>query len=656
LAAALAVLLLARWPEAFVAGNPVLISAVLLAALTAALVSRFIALRGSEHLQHAVNVAEAIGEGRLDVEIAAGGEGEAGRLMRALRAAQSRLRQSMSAEKPKSGSVEDSYGAAAFEAAPSGLLFIDKDGIIRQMNKAAMELFTRLEPTIRGRVADFTTARVVGLKFEHLFAGYKAWHGDLREWQIPYTGVVGFDAQSLYVTLAPFCDAGGQRSGAIASLVDTSGEAAVVTELMEIVHAASDGDFDKRIRIDNKAGPRRQICEGINRLIDVTSGTLQEVARLLAAIAEGDLTRMANADAKGAFGTVCKGGNDAVQRLSAIVHQIDEATGAISKAVGEISGGNTDLAGRTESQAANLEQTASSMEELTGMVRQNAESARQANQLVLGTSDIASRGGKVVGEVVDTMAAIDQSSKKIVDIIGVIDSIAFQTNILALNAAVEAARAGEQGRGFAVVAAEVRSLAQRSAAAAKEIKTLISDSVEKVGSGTKLVEQAGKTMDEILSSVKRVTDIMGEITAASAEQSTGIDQVNQAILQMDEMTRQNAELVENASAAAARLQGQADGLVRAVGKFALKGKDKSRATVSAATADSHHGPAAAASRPTGRPREAAVAASRVAAAPVKRPRREAAEMRTPGATQDNVVARRPVAENRAPDTQQWTEF
>ena len=210
------------------------------------------------------------------------------------------------------------------------------------------------------------------------------------------------------------------------------------------------------------------------------------------------------------------------------------------------------------------------MEELTSTVKQNAENAKQANQLAAGASDIAVKGGQVVGEVVGTMNAISESSKKIVDIISVIDGIAFQTNILALNAAVEAARAGEQGRGFAVVASEVRNLAQRSAAAAKEIKALISDSVEKVDSGTKLVDTAGSTMEEIVQAVKRVTDIMGEITAASMEQSSGIEQVNQAITQMDQVTQQNAALVEQVAATAESLQDQAQGLINAVAVFKLE--------------------------------------------------------------------------------------
>lgn len=257
--------------------------------------------------------------------------------------------------------------------------------------------------------------------------------------------------------------------------------------------------------------------------------------------------------------------------LVKIVGQVRSGTDTISTASGQIAAGNLDLSSRTEEQASSLEETASSMEELTSTVKQNADNARQANQLAQSASEVAMKGGDVVGQVVNTMESITNSSKKIVDIIGVIDGIAFQTNILALNAAVEAARAGEQGRGFAVVASEVRSLAQRSASAAKEIKSLISDSVEKVEEGSMLVEQAGTTMHEIVDSVKRVTDIMVEITEASREQSSGIDQINNAISQMDQVTQQNAALVEEAAAAAESLQDQSRNLVQVVGIFKLDG-------------------------------------------------------------------------------------
>lgn len=258
--------------------------------------------------------------------------------------------------------------------------------------------------------------------------------------------------------------------------------------------------------------------------------------------------------------------------LAGIVTRVRVGSEILATSAGQIAAGNADLSSRTEQQASSLEETASSMEELTTTVKQNADSARQANQLALEASRVAARGGDVVAQVVETMGEIDTSSRKIVDIISVIDGIAFQTNILALNAAVEAARAGEQGRGFAVVATEVRSLAQKSAAAAKEIKTLIGDSVDKVDVGSKLVQQAGVTMQEVVSSVQRVTDIMSEISATTSEQSSGIEQVNQAILQMDQVTQQNAALVEQAAAASQAMQQQTGGLMQDMSFFKTASK------------------------------------------------------------------------------------
>ncbi|QOY95313.1 MCP four helix bundle domain-containing protein [Massilia sp. UMI-21] len=295
--------------------------------------------------------------------------------------------------------------------------------------------------------------------------------------------------------------------------------------------------------------------------------------------------------------------------LARIVGEVRSGTDAIASASSQIASGNLDLSSRTEEQASSLEETASSMEELTSTVQQNADNARQANGLATSASEVAARGGMVVSQVVDTMASINDSSKKIVDIIGVIDSIAFQTNILALNAAVEAARAGEQGRGFAVVASEVRTLAQRSAAAAKEIKQLIGDSVSKVDAGARLVDQAGSTMDEIVASVRRVTDIMGEISSASVEQTSGIEQINTAISQMDQVTQQNASLVEEAAAAAESLQGQAGKLAQLVSVFKLD------AQAAAIAAPAVRGKPASRLAAPARPAPAARPAQRVAAVP-----------------------------------------
>jgi methyl-accepting chemotaxis protein len=314
---------------------------------------------------------------------------------------------------------------------------------------------------------------------------------------------------------------------------------------------------------------------------------LSQAVEMAESVAGGDLSRhieVTRTDETGQLLMALKHMNDSLVR---IVGDVRTGTHTIATASGEIASGNMDLSSRTEQQASSLEETAASMEELTSTVKQNADNARQANQLAISASEVAIKGGAVVSQVVDTMGSINTSARKIVDIIGVIDGIAFQTNILALNAAVEAARAGEQGRGFAVVASEVRSLAQRSAAAAKEIKSLIDDSVHNVDVGAKLVDQAGTTMHEIVESVKRVTDIMGEITAASQEQTSGIEQVNKAIAQMDNVTQQNAALVEEAAAASEAMQTQAGHLAQAISVFKLAG-DESQAKLQATPQTTQH--------------------------------------------------------------------
>ncbi|MFD2295066.1 methyl-accepting chemotaxis protein [Massilia sp. GCM10020059] len=300
------------------------------------------------------------------------------------------------------------------------------------------------------------------------------------------------------------------------------------------------------------------------------TGPLSYAVRVARRVAEGDLTSVIKVNSRDEMGQMLEALNHMNASLVKIVGDVRLGTESISSASGQIASGNLDLSSRTEQQAAALGETSGAMRALTDTVQQNADNARQANQLAAKASEVAVRGGKVVSNVVVTMSSITDSSKKIVDIIAVIDGIAFQTNILALNAAVEAARAGEQGRGFAVVASEVRNLAQRSAAAAKEIKSLIGDSVDKVRDGSTLVEQAGATMQEVVASVRQVTDIMAEITAASQEQSTGIAEVKQTILEMDETTQQNAALVEEAAAAAASMQEQAANLARVVSIFKVE--------------------------------------------------------------------------------------
>ncbi|WOS38995.1 methyl-accepting chemotaxis protein [Xanthomonas rydalmerensis] len=352
---------------------------------------------------------------------------------------------------------------------------------------------------------------------------------------------------------------------------------AMNTEIKHLAGAAAAGDFSVRGDTARFQYDFRLMVDSLNQLMATSDGNLQALSSLLRAIAAGDLTARMHGDFQGVFATMRDDANSTTEQLATIVARIQTAAISINGAAAEIATGNDDLSRRTEQQAASLEETAASMEELTSTVKQNAERARQANQLAASAASVASQGGDVVGQVVQTMSGIEASSKKIGDIISVIDGIAFQTNILALNAAVEAARAGEQGRGFAVVASEVRTLAQRSAGAAKEIKGLIDDSVERVAEGSALVERAGNTMQEIVTSVQHVTDIMGEIAVASQEQSSGIEQVNGTVTQMDESTQQNAALVEEATAAARSMEDQAGQLRQAVAVFKVETASSARA-------------------------------------------------------------------------------
>ena len=333
--------------------------------------------------------------------------------------------------------------------------------------------------------------------------------------------------------------------------------------------SAVEGKLDTRADVTKHKGDFGKIIAGVNDTLDSIVNPINEVVRVLDALAKSDLTEKITTKYQGSFAQLCDNVNTSVNNLAKAVSMIKDATDSINTAAQEIAAGNNDLSNRTEKQAASLEQTVTRMEDLTSTVQQNSQNAKQANQLAADASEIAGEGLSVVNHVISTMEEINGSSRKIVDIISVIDDIAFQTNILALNAAVEAARAGPQGRGFAVVASEVRSLAQRATSSAAEIKRLISDSVDKVENGSTLVAQAGKTMEEIVKSVNGVTTIMSEIRSASMEQASGIEQVNHAISQMDDVTQQNAALVEEAAATAVALEEQTQNLSVTVNSFKL---------------------------------------------------------------------------------------
>jgi len=455
----------------------------------------------------------------------------------------------------------------ALDNVSTGVMIADNDRNIIYANQKVINIIGKAEAGISRQLPKLSIDNLVGANMDSFHVNPSHQAKMLNALTGSYEANMILGGRSMVVIANPVVNAQGQRLGTVAEWRDRTDEVRAENEVAAIVEAAAMGDFSMRFDLNGKEGFLRHLGEDINRLVHTSEAGLNEVVRVLNALSRGDLTETITNDYAGTFRQLKDDSNTTVEKLKEIIGQIRDAADGINTGTKEIAAGNNNLSYRTEQQAASLEQTAASMEELTSAVHHNAANAEQANRLAVDASNIAGKGVDVVGQVVVTMNDINESSRKIGDIISVIDDIAFQTNILALNAAVEAARAGEQGRGFAVVAVEVRNLAQRAASAAGEIKDLITDSVGKVSAGSKLVTQAGQTMEEIVNSIRGVTEMMAEITAASAEQSSGIEQVNQAIAQMDDVTQQNAALVEQAAAAAESLEEQAQNLVGTVSGF-----------------------------------------------------------------------------------------
>jgi methyl-accepting chemotaxis protein len=437
----------------------------------------------------------------------------------------------------------------ALDNVGSAVMVADNDRQVIYANKSAFTLFTEAADDIRRDLPHFDPTRIMGGSMDQFHRDPRHQAGMIEAMRQPHQADIEVGGRALRITANPVIDEAGERIGTTVEWLDRTAEVAVEREIDALVAAAGRGDLERRVELAGKEGFFRSLAEGFNTLLDQLSGVFGDIGRVMGRLADGDLRDSIERDYAGTFGEVKSDINRTLDNLRDVVGKLSAVSDQVDSAVGEIASGNSNLSSRTEQQASNLEETASSLEELTSTVRNNADNAQQANQLAANARSTAQRGGEVVTEAIAAMDQISTSSKKIAEIVGVIDEIAFQTNLLALNASVEAARAGEQGRGFAVVATEVRNLASRSAGAAKEIKDLIRDSSSKVDAGSKLVGASGNTLSEIVESVQKVGDIIAEIAAASSEQSAGIDQINRAVSEMDSMTQQNAALAEETSAA-----------------------------------------------------------------------------------------------------------
>jgi methyl-accepting chemotaxis protein len=465
---------------------------------------------------------------------------------------------------------------AAFKGALDNLaanvMVAGNDGKFIYANSTASTMMNAAQSDFRRDLPAFDASRLVGASMDAFYVGQAGHRDDLAKVTDTHRAELSIGGHKMILVANPMKDDSGRRFGTVVEWFDRTQEAATEDELQNVISSVAAGNFEHRISLQSKSGFFAVLSDGINNLVENVAAVVQQVQELVSAANEGDLTKRIDTEGKAGLLVAIGGGiNQLTDNMASVISRVKEAAVEVDRGASEIRQGNSNLSQRTEEQASSLEETASSMEEMTSTVKQNADNASQANQLALAARDQAEKGGAVVARAVHAMAGINESSKRIADIIGVIDEIAFQTNLLALNAAVEAARAGEQGRGFAVVATEVRNLAGRSATAAKEIKGLIQDSVKKVDEGSVLVTQSGNTLEQILSAVKKVTDIVAEIAAASREQSMGIEQVGKAIMQLDELTQQNAALVEEASAASQSMAEQARDLNEQMSQYKVAG-------------------------------------------------------------------------------------
>lgn len=531
----------------------------------------FIVLRDTTwRLKTAVRVANAIAVGNLKSQIETHFKDETGQLLRAFASMQIQLRERL--EEEQRIADETSRINRALDNATTNILITNSHYNIIYVNQAAQRFFSEEQNHIRQELAHFDANQLIGAHFDIFHEHPAHQHQLLSKLTHSHCARVTLGNLTLDHIITPVLNTNGERLGVVVEFNNRTAEVATEREINRVIQAASQGDFQQRIHFEDQTetGFFKIFSDSINQIMDFNQQAVDDIMHIIAALAKGDLTQQIKNDYVGAFDKLKNDINTTINQLTEIMTAIRLTARAVSSAAQEISQGNLSLSQRTEEQAASLEETASNMQQMTTTVQQNAQNAKQASQLATTAKERAEKGGEVVGAAIQAITEINYSSQKVTEIVKVIDDIAFQTNLLALNAAVEAARAGEQGRGFAVVASEVRNLAQRSAAAAKEIKVLIEDSVTKVEEGTKLANKSGETLKEIVTAVTKVSDIIVDIASASQEQSLDLQQVNQAIAKMDEMTQQNAALVEEVASASAVMKEQAQTLKEQVSFFKVE--------------------------------------------------------------------------------------
>jgi len=549
----------------YIAGEYPLLAIVAAVAITALTVNFLLFRKFKQFMEHAISIMYRLADEKFRNPMELNQNDELGDFYRGLYSMQVKLNADLA--ESRQVATDALRINQALDDVQSGVMVTDPGLNIIYLNKSVQKLFSDGEQEIRKQLPHFDAGKLLGANIDVFHKNPAHQRAMLEKLTGTYRSEINIANLHMAVVVNPVINKNNERIGFVAEWMNRINEVILDQEISKVVDCAVQGDFTQRVNEQDKSGLFLKLSQSINQLMHTSSTGLNEVVRVLAALAHGDLTEKITNEYSGTFKQLKDDSNATVESLRSLIGDIKAATDSINTAAREIASGNNDLSHRTEEQAASLEQTAASMDELTSTVQANTENAKQANQLAKSATEVAGKGVTVVTQVVTTMDSINESSRKIAEIISVIDGIAFQTNILALNAAVEAARAGEQGRGFAVVAGEVRNLAQRAAAAAGEIKTLIFDSEEKVSAGTKLVAQAGVTMKEIVDAISSVTGIMSQISNASVEQSEGISQVNQAVRQMDDVTQQNAALVEQAAASAESLEEQTENLMANLAKF-----------------------------------------------------------------------------------------